>query len=53
MKELSFYDVKAKKKFKSSSWKTVVKPGKGGKRKFAVATSPYSKIKCWRVLGMA
>ena len=46
MKQLSFYDVKAKKKFNSSNYRTVVKKGK----KFAVAKAP-SGIEAWRIIG--
>lgn len=52
-KTLSFYDLKAKKKFETSNYKTVTKMVKGNKRKFAVARSPYTKIEYYRVLGMA
>lgn len=48
MKELSFYDLKSKKKFKSSNYKTTVRKG----RRFAVAKAP-SGIESWRILGMA
>ena len=47
--ELKFYDVKAKKSFKTDSYKIVVKK----KRKFAVAKSPLSDISAWRILGKA
>lgn len=46
--ELSFYDVKGKKKFKSSNYKVVTKKG----RKFAVAKAP-SGIDAYRILGKA
>jgi predicted nucleic acid-binding Zn-ribbon protein len=45
-KALSFYDLKAKKKFKTANYKIVNKSGK----KFAVAIAP-SKIKAYRILG--
>ena len=45
---LSFYDVKAKKKFKTNKYKIVKKKG----RRFAVAKAP-SGIESWRILGMA
>jgi hypothetical protein len=48
MKELSFYDLKSKKKFKSSNYKIVIKSG----RKFAVAKSP-SGTTSYRIIGMA
>ena len=49
MEELSFYDLKGKKKFKSSNYKVIVKVVKGRKRRFAVAETP-SGIKAWRIL---
>jgi len=48
MEKISFYDVKAKKKFMSDKYKIVVKKG----RRFAVAKSPLSGIESWRILGM-
>jgi hypothetical protein len=48
MEELSFFDVKTKKKFTSNKYEIKVR----GKRRFAVADAP-SGIKAWRVLGMA
>ncbi len=45
---LSFYDLKAKKKFKTDKYKIVVRK----KRRFAVAKAP-SGIPSWRILGMA
>ena len=47
MQELSFYDLKRKKKFKSSNYKYVMKKN----RRFAVATAP-SGIPAWRIVGM-
>lgn len=44
--ELDFFDVKTKKKFRSSKWKRVVK----GKTVFAVAKSP-SGINAHRIIG--
>ncbi|MEM5812731.1 MAG: hypothetical protein QXN71_03050 [Candidatus Aenigmatarchaeota archaeon] len=46
--ELLFFDVKAKKKFKSKNWKIITKKG----RKFAVAKAP-SGIDAYRILGKA
>ena len=43
---LSFYDVKAKKKFKSSNYSYKNKSG----RRFAVAKSPLTGIMAWRVV---
>lgn len=45
--ELSFYDVKSKRSFKSSAYKVVKKKG----IRFAVAKSPFSKIDSYRILG--
>jgi len=46
--KLSFYDLKAKKKFTTSKYTTVTKKG----RRFAIADAP-SGIKSWRILGAA
>jgi hypothetical protein len=46
MAELEFYDVKARSKFKSSSFRIVEKKG----RFFAVAKSQSGPHECWRVL---
>ena len=48
MEELSFYDLKRRKKFKSSKYKIEIRKG----RRFAVANAP-SGIKSWRILGKA
>lgn len=45
--ELSFYDVKAKKKFSTGNYSFVVKKG----RRFAVAKSPFSGIMAYRIVG--
>lgn len=45
---LSFYDLKAKKKFSTASYKVVVKSG----RRFAVAKAP-SGCDSYRILGKA
>jgi len=50
MKELQFYDLKTKRKFKSSNYKVVTKQVRGKPRKFAVAKAP-SGIASWRILG--
>lgn len=52
-KKLSFYDVKAKKKFNSDKYKVVTRKNPRTKRnmQFAVAKSPVSDIQSWRVLG--
>ena len=48
MEKLSFYDLKAKKKFTSDKYEIVTKKG----RRFAVCEAP-SGIKSWRIMGMA
>jgi hypothetical protein len=48
MKELKFYDVKARKAFHTSNYTTMNKKG----RSFAVAKAP-SGIKSYRILGKA
>jgi hypothetical protein len=45
---LSFYDLKAKKKFTSANYKIVTKSG----RRFATATGPSGGT-AWRILGAA
>jgi hypothetical protein len=49
MPRLSFYDLKAKRKFSTDSYKVVTKNVKGTMRRFAVAKSP-SGNDAWRVL---
>lgn len=46
MAEMEFFDVKTKKKFKTSDFKVVEKKG----RFFAVAKSPAGTHECWRVV---
>jgi len=46
MAEIEFYDVAAKKKFKTSEFRIVQKKG----RFFAVAKSPTGKYECWKVV---
>ena len=47
MAELEFYDVRSKKKFKSSDFRIVTKKG----RSFAVTKAPKPGThECWRVL---
>ncbi len=48
--ELSFYDVKLKKKFTTTDYKIVKKEAKGRERYFAVAKSTAGDHECWRVL---
>ena len=47
METLSFYDLRAKKKFTSSNYKIVNRKG----RRFAVTT--HNGTECWRILGKA
>lgn len=47
MAELEFYDVKSKKKFKTTEFDVRQKAG----RFFAVAKSQSGTHECWRVLG--
>jgi len=49
MEKLKFYDVKAKKKFFSDSYRIMEKKG----RRFAVAKSPFSGISAYRIMGKA
>lgn len=44
--ELQFYDVKSKKKFKTTDYKIVKK----GNRNFAVTKSQSGDHECWRVI---
>ena len=46
MKEQEFFDVKTKKKFKTSTYRLVTKKG----RNFVVAKSPAGSHECWRVI---
>ena len=51
MEELEFYDVRDKKKFKSSDYRVEEREGKGGTvRYFAVTKSKTGPHECWRVL---
>ena len=49
-RKLTFFDVKKKKKFSTSKYKTVKKRVRGSSTVFAVAKSPYSGIKCYRII---
>jgi len=51
--KLKFYDLKARKAFETDKYEVVEKETARGKMKFAVATSPYSNIKVYRLLGKA
>ena len=44
--ELEFFDVKSKKKFKTTNYEIRVKKG----RNFAVTKSPEGTHECWRVV---
>ena len=46
MQEMEFYDVKSKKKFKSSDYRLVQKGG----RNFVVAKSQAGPHECWKVV---
>jgi len=46
MKEMEFYDVKSKKKFKATEYKLVEKSG----RCFVVAKAPSGTHECWKVV---
>ena len=46
MAEMEFFDVKTKKKFKSSDFRIVEKSG----RNFAVTKSPTGDYECWKVV---
>lgn len=46
MPEMEFFDVKTKKKFKTSSFRLVQKKG----RNFIVAKSPAGTHECWKVV---
>ena len=47
MKEIEFFDVKTKGKFKASEYRLVQK----GNRNFVVAKSPNGPHECWKVVG--
>ena len=51
--KLKFYDIKARQSFETSEYEVVEKETPRGKMLFAVATSPYTGIKVWRILGRA
>lgn len=48
--QLSFYDVKLKKKFSTDDYKIVKKTAKGRERFFAVTKSQAGPHECWRVV---
>ena len=49
-KRLSFYDLKERKKFNSETYTIKTRVVKGNTKKYAVATSPLTGNKSWRVL---
>ncbi|AEA12364.1 hypothetical protein TUZN_0879 [Thermoproteus uzoniensis 768-20] len=49
--KLKFYDIKAKQAFETDKYETVEKNTARGPMIFAVATSPYTGIKVWRLIG--
>jgi hypothetical protein len=49
--KLKFYDLKAKKAFETDSYEVVEKQTARGPVLFAVATSPYTGVKVYRILG--
>jgi hypothetical protein len=51
MQRLRFYDIKAKQAFETDKYEVVEKQIARGPMLFAVATSPYSGVKVYRLLG--
>jgi len=51
--KLRFYDIKARQSFETSDYELVEKETSRGRFVFAVAVSPYSGIKVWRIVGKA
>jgi hypothetical protein len=49
--KLKFYDIKAKQSFETDNYEIVEKETARGPMLFAVATSPYTGIKVYRLLG--
>jgi hypothetical protein len=50
-RKLKFYDIKAKQSFETDQYEVVEKQTARGPMLFAVATSPFTGIKVWRLLG--
>jgi len=50
---LRFYDIKARQSFETDQYEVVEKETPRGKMLFAVATSPYTGIRVWRIIGKA
>lgn len=49
--KLKFYDIKAKKPFETDNYEVMEKQTARGPMLFAVATSPYTGTKIYRLLG--
>lgn len=49
--KLKFYDIKARKAFETDKYEVIEKKTARGPMMFAVATSPYTNIKVYRLLG--
>jgi hypothetical protein len=49
--KLKFYDIKAKQAFETDNYEIVERETARGPMLFAVATSPYTGIKVYRLLG--
>jgi hypothetical protein len=49
--KLKFYDLKAKQAFETDSYEVVEKQTARGALLFAVAASPYTGVKVYRILG--
>jgi hypothetical protein len=49
--KLKFYDVKAKRAFETDGYEVVEKETARGSMLFAVAASPYTGVKVYRLLG--
>jgi hypothetical protein len=49
--KLKFYDIKAKQAFETDKYEIVEKQTARGPMMFAVAASPYTGIKVYRLLG--
>jgi hypothetical protein len=50
-RKLRFYDVKARQAFETDHYEIVEKQTARGPVLFAVAASPYTGIRAWRLLG--
>jgi hypothetical protein len=52
-KKLRFYDVRARQPFETDQYEVVERQTARGPMLFAVATSPLTGIRVWRLLGRA